>query len=198
MKKIIKKIYLLFRRVWSLPLPLLFNSKVDNSATFDKRYVSLLGSKYLSIGHNTLIMSGARIEAITEDSNARYCPQIHIGENVCINQNFHCTCASKISIGDGTSITANCGVFDIIHPYENVNINPRNQPIKTLPITIGKNCLIGMNTVLLPGVEFGDHVIVGCNSTVIAGKYPSYCVLVGSPARIVKKYDQMLKEWVKV
>ena len=61
-------------------------------------------------------------------------PAIIIGDNVVINQNFHCTCANSIIIGDGTSITANCGVFDIIHPYDNITINPRDAEIKSVPI----------------------------------------------------------------
>lgn len=59
----------------------------------------------------------------------------------------------------------------------------------------GKSCMIGMNSVIQPGVVLGDHVIVGSNSTVLAGEYPSFCVLAGSPARIVKKYDVESNQW---
>lgn len=65
-------------------------------------------------------------------------------------------------------------------------------------IKIGKNCLIGMNSVILPGAILGDHVIVGANSTLRAGFYPSYTVVAGSPACIVKRYDFKDKIWKKV
>lgn len=117
-----------------------------------------------------------------------------IGANVVINQNFHCTCAELITIGDGTSITANCGVFDIIHPYDDIKTNPRKAMIKTNPISIGNNCLIGMNSVILPGSHIGDHCVVGANSTV-SGFFPDYCVIVGSPAYIIKKYDFSTGLW---
>lgn len=114
-----------------------------------------------------------------------------------INQNFHCTCAGSVFIGEGTSITANCGVFDIIHPYQDINVNPRIADIEVRPVRIGKNCLIGMNSVILPGSILGDHCIVGANSTV-SGKFPSYSVIVGSPAKIIKFYDINSEKWDKV
>lgn len=42
-----------------------------------------------------------------------------------INQNFHCICAESVFIGEGTSITANCAVFDIVHPNQDINVNLR-------------------------------------------------------------------------
>ena len=123
-------------------------------------------------------------------------PSIAVGNRVVINQNFHCTCASFIEIGDGTSITANCGIFDITHPYEDININPRDAIIKTRPIKIGKDCLIGMNSVILPGAQIGNHCVVGANSTV-SGTYPDNCVIAGSPAKIIKKYDVNHNKWIR-
>lgn len=155
------------------------------------------GGKYMEIGDNCLFGNNLRIEAITGwlDGN-NFNPLIVIGDNVVINQNFHCTCASLIKIGEGTSVTANCGIFDIIHPYEDVDVNPREATIETKPIEIGKNCLIGMNSVILPGTRLGNHCVVGANSTV-SGIYPDNCVIVGSPARIVKKYDLKQNKWIK-
>lgn len=125
-----------------------------------------------------------------------YRPTIIIEDNVYINQNFHCT--SSIIIGKGTSITANCGIFDIIHPYKDILSNPRENEIKTSPIHIGENCLIGMNSIILPCVILGDHVVVGANSTVTSGTYPSNCVLCGSPAKMIKMFDGNSKEWISL
>lgn len=127
---------------------------------------------------------------ITESFN----PLIRIGKNVCINQNFHCTCAESVIIGDGTSVTANCGIFDIIHPYENIDINPRLSKIKVSPVVIGKDCLIGMNSVIMPGTKLGNHCVVGANS-VESGSWPDFTVLVGSPAKAIKRYNPQSMHW---
>ena len=154
------------------------------------------GKKHISVGACTFIGKNARIEAVTQYAGVTYVPRIVIGDNVCINQNFHCTCAKFISIGDGTSITANCGIFDIVHPYEDIHVNPREAEIKVFPIKIGKDCLIGMNSVILPGAELGNHCVVGANS-VVSGYFPDYSVIVGAPAKIVKRYDFTTQTWRK-
>ena len=184
------------QRLKNLPPSLWLNPHIGSSTYIDSRYVLISGREAIFIGNDCKIMAGLRLEAVTNYGGITFNPQIHIGDNVCINQNFHCTCATRIIIGSGTSITANCGVFDIIHPYEDIKINPREQLIESKPISIGKNCLIGMNSVILPGVVLGDHVIVGANSTIREGIYPSNVVLVGSPAKIVRQYDYEQGKWV--
>lgn len=163
---------------------------------FFGRMNTIRGHKYIEIGDNCCFGDNMRIEAIDRWGGVSFTPKIVLGNGVFINQNFHCTCASSIVIGDGTSITANCGVFDIIHPYEDINMNPRLAEIKTKPISIGKNCLIGMNTVIMPGTQLGNHCVVGANSTVF-GVFSDYSVLAGSPAHVVKRYDFVGKEWKK-
>jgi acetyltransferase-like isoleucine patch superfamily enzyme len=158
--------------------------------------VCIKGKRYIIIGKHTTICKHARIEAVYQYGKCNFIPQLVIGSNVLINQNFHCTCANYIKIGDGTSITANCGIFDIIHPYENINKNPRETSIETKKVVIGQNCLIGMNSVILPGTFLGNHCIVGANSTV-SGFYPDYCVLAGSPAKIIKKFNFDSNKWEK-
>jgi acetyltransferase-like isoleucine patch superfamily enzyme len=147
------------------------------------------------IGEGVTIRAGFRIETVTSYAGESYCPKLSIEDDVCINQNFHCSCASSITIGKGTSITANCGIFDIIHPYTDITVNPRKAPIKTEPVNIGENSLIGMNSVIMPGAQLGKHTIVGANSTVVKGIYPDYVVLAGSPAKIIKIYNKYENRW---
>lgn len=193
LKIIRKKIF----RIKLLPYKLWFNKRIGNYTFIDKRYISLIGLRSIKIGEGSKIMAGLRLEAVPDYCGVKFNPKIVIGDSVCINQNFHCTCASNVEIGDGTSITANCGVFDIEHPYDDINVNPRLQKIVVKPVRIGKNCLIGMNSVILPGVTLGNHCIVGANSTVREGIYQDYCVLVGSPAIVVKRFDVQTRRWRK-
>lgn len=159
--------------------------------------LSILGKKYISIGRGCFIHKHARIEAISFYANVAYAPNIIIGNNVFIQQNFHCTCAHLVQIGCGTSITANVGIFDIIHPYSNVEVNPREQSILTKDVIVGENCIIGMNSVILPGTIMGRHCVVGANS-VVSGVFDDYSVIVGAPARLVKKYNIETGEWMHI
>lgn len=157
----------------------------------------IYGYKYIQIGDHCHLGTNLRLEAIAEFGGEHYSPQLIIEDDVAINQNFHCTCAEKVHLRKGTSITANVGIFDIIHPYQNISENPREAKIETRPVVIGEECLIGMNSVILPGTHIGKHCVVGANSTV-CGDFPDYCVIVGSPAKIIKKYDFRSKTWMRV
>ena len=178
------------RLITFLNRPLKHFAHIGAYTRFSKRYIMLTGTKYIYIGDAVHICPHVRIEAIDSHGSQRFSPSIVIEDRVSINQNFHCTCAESVHIGKGTSITANCGIFDIIHPHENISKNPRVEPLITKPVFLGEDCLIGMNSVILPGAKLGDHVIVGANSTVREGIYPSFCVLAGSPAKIIKQYNQ--------
>lgn len=61
-------------------------------------------------------------------------------------------------------------------------------------VTIGDNCFIGMNTVILKGAEIGDNVIIGAGSVVAGKKYPSNCVIAGNPAIVICSLDEYLEK----
>jgi acetyltransferase-like isoleucine patch superfamily enzyme len=58
---------------------------------------------------------------------------------------------------------------------------------------IGKNCFIGANSIVLPGVMIGDQCIVaaGC---VVTKDVPSHSLVVGNPGKIIKT-DIRTKKW---
>lgn len=64
--------------------------------------------------------------------------------------------------------------------------------------SIGKNCMIGVNAIVLPGVSIGDEVIVGAGS-VVTKDIVSNSLAVGNPAKVIKKirtrqYGQLLPD----
>ncbi|ENV46119.1 hypothetical protein P255_01355 [Acinetobacter brisouii CIP 110357] len=53
---------------------------------------------------------------------------------------------------------------------------------------VGKNAMIGMNSVILDDCEIGENAIVGANSTVTAKtKIPANSLALGSPAKIIRE-----------
>ncbi len=50
---------------------------------------------------------------------------------------------------------------------------------------IGKNCFIGGESLILPGVTIGDNCVVGAGS-VVTKDVPSHSIAAGNPARIVR------------
>jgi phenylacetic acid degradation protein len=61
---------------------------------------------------------------------------------------------------------------------------------------IGRNCLIGMNSVIMDNVEVGDECIVGALSFIKAGeKIPRRSVVAGNPAKILKEVSDEMLRW---
>ena len=58
------------------------------------------------------------------------------------------------------------------------------------PVRIGNNVWIGGNSVIAPGVTIGDNVVVGAGS-VVTKDVPDNVVVVGNPARILKKINEI-------
>ena len=54
------------------------------------------------------------------------------------------------------------------------------------PVRIGSGSWLGFGTVVLPGADIGEHVVIGANS-VVTGVIPSYTVAAGAPARVIKE-----------
>ena len=50
---------------------------------------------------------------------------------------------------------------------------------------IGNNTVIGVNSLILPGVNIGNNCVVG-GGTIVTKDVPDGCIVVGNPARVVK------------
>lgn len=61
---------------------------------------------------------------------------------------------------------------------------------------IGKNCLVGMNAVVMDNVVLGDESIVGALTFIKEGeKIPPRSVVVGNPGKVIKKVSDQVIEW---
>ena len=91
----------------------------------------------------------------------------------------------KIYVGDYTQLSANIGIISANHDTTD---NRKHTVVTT--VTIGKYCWIGMNSMILPGVQLGDYTIVGAGSVVTKSFAEGYCIVAGNPARPIRKLEQ--------
>ena len=96
--------------------------------------------------------------------------------------NYYQAFYAKITIGKGSYIAQNVGIITANHDINNLD---EHQPGKD--VIIGKNCWIGMNSVILPGVILGDHTIVGAGAVVTKSFPDGNCVIGGNPAKIIRE-----------
>ena len=103
----------------------------------------------------------------------------------------------SIHISDGCNIQENC----VIHMFPGLSVVlEESAHIGHGAIIhgahIGKNCLVGMNSVLLDRVIVGEGSIIGALTLVPEGMViPARSVVVGNPARIVKEVSDEMLRW---
>jgi acetyltransferase-like isoleucine patch superfamily enzyme len=148
------------------------------------------GFRRIQIGNHVHILPNLRIEAVGKKS------QIIINDHVAIAQNVHITAGGMLIIENTTSILANVCITDIDHQYTDIDVNIRKQPLIVKKTMIGENCMIGMGAIILAGTILGKQCVVASNS-VVRGSFPDYCVIAGSPAKIIKKYNPLTNTWEK-
>jgi acetyltransferase-like isoleucine patch superfamily enzyme len=90
-----------------------------------------------------------------------------------------------IYVGDYTIMAPNVGIISANH-----DVHDSRAHMNVSPIRIGRYAWIGMNATILPGVELGDHTVVGAGSVVTRSFPEGYCVIAGNPARLVRHLDK--------
>lgn len=164
----------------------------------------------IHIGNNVNIGQGSFLLALTEyptakmqseefpESTCRFEPEIRIGNNVTATADLQISAIKSIIIEDDVMFASNIFVGDHQHGFQNASIPYKYQPIwKVSPITIKKGCWIGQNVIIMPGVTIGEYSIIGANS-LVNRDIPSRCIAAGSPASVIKKWDNESSAWARV
>ena len=71
------------------------------------------------------------------------------------------------------------------------------QPLDIRPVVIEDEAHIGANSVVLAGITVGKRTQVGAGS-VVTRDIPPYCIAVGNPCRVIRKFNETTGEWERV
>ena len=117
----------------------------------------------------------------------------HVGKNTFFGDyvRMDTSYADMIYIGDYTHITSGCRL--LCHQRDLtgycVGDNAANLGYKTGEIHIGKGVMVGMETIIMPGVTIGDGAIIGAGS-IVTKDIPAWTIATGRPARVVKQIPE--------
>jgi len=131
-------------------------------------------------------------------------PQAAVTGNVIIGKNCYIGPGAalrgdwgKIIIEDGCNVQENC----IIHMFPGVTVLLKEAAhighgTIIHGATIGKNCLVGMNAVIMDNVELGDECIIGALTFIKQDeKIPARSLVAGNPGKIIKQVSDEMIAW---
>ena len=150
--------------------------------------------KNIFIGSNVLIRKFAWLAAnpLTGNKNCK----LIIGDGTYIGNYAHFYATSKIEIARKVMIADRVYISDNSHGYKNINLPVIDQPITQLQeVLIDEGAWLGEN-VCIVGANIGKNCVIGANS-VVTKNIPDYCIAVGMPAKIIKRFCFERNDWFK-
>lgn len=125
--------------------------------------VRLFGKGRIFIGRNVEIAPGCELLV---HGNGR----LSVGDKVYMNRYCMVSCHESVRIGANCMFGPGVKIFDNNHRF--VKDKGVSTELSTGPITIGNNCWLASDVVVLKGADIGDNCVIGAGC-IISGKVPS-------------------------
>jgi acetyltransferase-like isoleucine patch superfamily enzyme len=156
------------------------------------------GKKYIDFGSKLTTGVGCRFEAYNNQKSKK---SLIFGKNIQLNDYVHITAMNNVVIGDNVLMASKIYISDCSHGFysgEETDSSPEQYPIdrnyNISEVIIEDNVWLGEFVSVLPGVTIGKGAIIGSNS-VVTKDIPANTIAVGSPAKVIKKYNFKTKRW---
>ncbi|HEY5589212.1 MAG TPA: DapH/DapD/GlmU-related protein [Candidatus Paceibacterota bacterium] len=163
--------------------------------------IEIRGKNFIDFGSNLTTGSYCRIEAYPFYSKKII---ITFGKDIEINDFVHIAGIDSVVIGDHVLIASKVYISDIQHgcytgkdKHDYPDIPPGDRPLSSKNVIIEDNVWIGESVSVLAGVTIGKGSIIGANS-VVSKSIPPYVIAVGSPAKVIKKFNFKTQQWEKI
>jgi acetyltransferase-like isoleucine patch superfamily enzyme len=186
-------IYFIYSRIFRIIFKSRFFTFGYNSSIIFPLNIS--GMKNIKIGNNVYVSYKTWLAAVPIKKSDDC--ELIIGNGSCIGNFNHIYATKSIIIGNNVLTADKVYISDNLHSYEDISIPIIFQSIKQVStVYIGDGSWLGENVCVI-GATIGKNCVIGANSVVL-NDIPDFSVAVGSPAKVVKKYCFDSKEWIRV
>ena len=166
------------------------NARLVRLPFYARNQRNIIMSKGFTCGYNCRLSAGSDIVG----------GKIIFVKNFTMGDNSQLERQGGLTIGDDVLLASRVFIGTTSHGkyvgerQDSPTTKPNERKIYYQSVEIGNNCWIGNGVVILSGVTIGNGCIVGANS-VITKNIPDECMVVGVPARIIKKYSKDTGRW---
>lgn len=181
-------------RVLQPPPPSAFGAFGHNSWIVPPARVTLPSSIF--VGDDVTILEHSFLSVVAAVPGVT--PKLTIGDRTQIGAQSHVACVGEIEIGPEVLTAARIFLGDTYHRYQDPRLPVLDQPMAVPEkVTIGRGAFLGIGSAVLMGVTVGEHAYVAAGAVVTRDVEPRTLV-VGNPARPVRRWDGRREEWVSI
>jgi acetyltransferase-like isoleucine patch superfamily enzyme len=152
--------------------------------------------RFVHLGDHVRIKRNTSINLHPKDKKSKE-GILFVGNDVIISEGCIISACNRIVIEDHVGISPYVMIIDNSRKPGDISRPSKEQPIQAGYVHIGADTWIAYNACILPNVTIGKHCIIGALS-VVNRDIPPYSVAVGSPIKVVKRFDFDTRKWVKV
>jgi len=102
-----------------------------------------------------------------------------------------------VTMGNGSGLGQHVFLSGFNHGFSDGSRNSSEQELDMRPTVVEDEAHIGANSVVVPGVTIGRRSQIGAGS-VVTKDVPPFSVVVGNPARVIKRFNERTGNWEKV
>lgn len=139
----------------------------------------ILHSLAYSSPHSGFSIRMQKSRGVNIGKNCHFCPYVQID----------LIYPQLVTIEDNVTLGTNCMIFAHMNPTANLFLKTGEYKRKVKPVTIKSGAVLTPGSIIMAGITIGENSIVSPGS-VVTQDVPDYCVVVGNPARIVKKIER--------
>ena len=151
----------------------------------------VFGEEHISIGDATLFAPHVSLSVGMAPGQplppGASSPVLRIGSRCSIGRASHIVAHRSVELGDDIITGPHCYITDQNHVYADPDVPIAQQWPADEPVVIGSGSWLGAGAIVLPGTTLGRNTVVGGGS-VVHGHFPDHAVLVGAPAKVVRRY----------
>lgn len=139
--------------------------------------LKLFGSAKVELGRNIQIESMCDVQVHGNGI-------LQIGDLSYFNHFCMISCHDRIEIGDNCMFGPGVRIFDNNHRFaRNLGVSSK---LSTAPITIGNNCWVASNVIILKGVTIGDNCVIGAGC-IICQNIPANSLVRGNNNLLIEE-----------